>query len=137
MLSPIDHWIREKFIYKTHIYTMRLPEFVPRGIRVIKLDPSPSSRYHYRLISPNNKKTDRLVQELTEKGLMYSTQVVESKGPLKKLIAPKNKSVLLSVFWLSSMVGFLVALFNLANKLRSNEVFMANLRETIDLFLSK
>lgn len=135
MLTPVDHWLRERFIYKTHIYTMRLPEKLPRGIRVCELPASPTRRYRYRLISTTNQKTDKLVKILNEGGLMFSTQVVERKGPLKEIIAPKGKSVLLSVFWLLSMVGLTLGSLKLFDKLKSDEVFVANFKDAISIFL--
>lgn len=135
MLTVFDHWLRERFIYKTHIYTMRLPEKLPRGIKVRELPASPSRRYRYRAVSSSNKKTDQLVRALNEGGMMFSTQIVESKGPLKGIIAPKGQSVLLSVFWLLSMLGLTLASLKLFDKLKSDEVFVANFKDAVSIFL--
>lgn len=135
MLTPVDHWLRERFIYQTHIYTMRLPEKLPRGIKARELPASATRRYRYRLVSKTNGKTDQLVKILNDGGLMFSTQVVESRGPLKEIIAPKGKSVLLSIFWLLSMVGLTLGSLKLFDKLKSDEVFVANLKDAISIFI--
>ncbi len=100
MLTPVDHWLRQKFLLQTHVYTMRLPEKMPLGVRVSELPKSASSRYRYRLITNSNSATDRLVKLLGEAGLMFVTQVVEKKTWIKPIISPKGGSVLLTVFWL-------------------------------------
>lgn len=114
---------------------MRLPEKLPRGIKVRELPASPSRRYRYRAVSSSNKKTDQLVRALNEGGMMFSTQIVESKGPLKGIIAPKGQSVLLSVFWLLSMLGLTLASLKLFDKLKSDEVFVANFKDAVSIFL--
>ncbi len=135
MLTAADHWLREKFLLQTHVYTMRLPDKLPGGVKVRELPESATNRYRYRLITNSNASTNKLVKKLDEGGLMYATQVVEKKTPLKPLIAPKGgKSVLLSVFWLISLVGLTIGSVKLFQILRNDEVFMANLRESIAIF---
>ena len=83
MLTAADHWLRGKFLLQTHVYTMRLPDKTPGGIKVRELSKSPSNRYRYRLISNSSKATDKLVKKLDEEGMMYAVQVVEKKTALK------------------------------------------------------
>ena len=134
MLTPVDHWLRERFLFQTHIYTLRLPEKLPRGVRVRELPESPSNRYRYRILANTNATTDKLVTKLNEAGMMFSTQVVEKKTIFKPLIAPKKGSVLLNVFWMFSFFGLSLGVMKVFQTLTNDPVFMENFRETIIIF---
>lgn len=134
MLTAVDHWLRDKFLLQTHIYTMRLPKKVVRGLKVRELPESASNRYRYRLISNSGSATDKMVKKLDEEGLMYVTQVIERKTALTPIISPKGGSVLLLVFWLFSFFGLCFGGFKLYQNLSSNEVFIQNLSESFDIF---
>lgn len=134
MLTSVDHWLREKFILQTHVYTLRLPKELPRGIKVRELAVSPSSHYKYRLITNSNATTDKLIEKLGEGGLMFKTQVVEKKTFLKPLICPKGGSVLLTAFWMISLIGLTFGSIKMFKTLAQDEVFMENLRGAIAIF---
>ena len=89
MLTPVDHWLRERFLLQTHVYTLRLPEKLPRGIKVSELPESPSNKFRYRLVANSNGTTAKLVEKLGEAGMMFKTQVVEKKTVRKPNICPK------------------------------------------------
>ena len=134
MLTPVDHWLRERFIFQTHIYTLRLPEKLPRGVKVRELPDSPSNKFRYRIIASSNATTDKLVTKLVEAGLMFKTQVVERKTLLKPIICPKGGSVLLSVFWLFSLVGLTFGSMKMFKVITSDPVFMENFKEALAIF---
>lgn len=134
MLTAFDHWLRERFLLRTHIYTMRLPEKLPRGIKINHLPENASAQYRYRLVARTSKVTDRMVERLNESGLLFKTQVVERKTLLRKIIAPKGQSFLLNVFWLISFIGLSFGAVKLFEVVTSNEVLMDNLRESFDIF---
>ena len=51
-LTRLDRWLKERFIYETHIFTLRLPEGgLPSGVRVEEVEQKKSSDYKHRLIS--------------------------------------------------------------------------------------
>ena len=134
MLTPVDHWLREKFIFQTHIYTLRLPDKLPPGVSVRELPVSPSNKFRYRMVTSSNATTDKLVKKLGEAGLMFKTHVVERKTPLKPLICPKGGSVLLSVFWMFSLFGLTIGVMKMYGKLTSDPVFMENFKEALAMF---
>ncbi|WP_411847201.1 hypothetical protein AAFN60_07290 [Roseibacillus persicicus] len=135
MLTPVDHWLRETFLLETHFYCLRLPEKVPSGVKVRELPNSPTSKYRYRLIARSNRSSDRVVKKMNEEGLMFATQVVEKKTPLKPLIAPKGGSVLLNVFWMFSFMGLTFGALKLVKTMSNDEVFVENLRGAVALFM--
>ena len=76
-LTRFDRWLREKFVYETHIQTLRLPEYIPAGIRTVELPDSPGKRFKHLFIARSSKAADELIQTLRENSQMYSTQIVD------------------------------------------------------------
>ena len=134
MLTPVDHWLRERFLLQTHVYTLRLPEKLPRGIKVSELPESPSNKFRYRLVANSNGTTAKLVEKLGEAGMMFKTQVVEKKTVLKPIICPRGGSFLLNVFWMFSLAGLTYVFLRVFRALTSDAVFMENFRGAVDIF---
>jgi len=134
MLTPLDHWLRDKFLLQTHVYTMRLPEKMPKGVKARELPDSPSNKYRYRLISNSGKITNKLVKRLGEDGMMFTTHVIEKKTPLKGIISPKGGSFLLTIFWMISFVGLTIGCLKLYTMLAGDAVFVENLKGAIEIF---
>lgn len=92
-LTKLDRWLKERFIYETHIFTLRLPEGgLPRGVRVEEVDSKMSGDYRHKLVIHNNNLADRVLVILKENQLMYATHVVEGKHWYNERIAPHGKS---------------------------------------------
>lgn len=107
-LTRFDRWLREKFVYETHIQTLRLPEYIPAGIRAVELPDSPGKRYKHLFIAKSSKAADELIQTLRENSQMYSTQIVDRDSWFVPLIAPKDRSV---SWWLISVTLISVSAF--------------------------
>lgn len=107
-LTQFDRWLREKFVYETHIQTLRPPESIPRGIRAVELPDAPGKRYKHLFIAGNSKAADELIRQLKENSQMYTTQIVDREAWFVPFIAPKDKSV---TWWLISVLLISVACF--------------------------
>lgn len=105
-LTRFDHWLREKYVYETHIHTLRPPESLPRGIRPVPIPDVPGKRYKHLYVAKNAKAADALISRLKQSGQMYTTQVVDKKRWYVPFIAPKNKSL---TWWIFSTVIILVS----------------------------
>ncbi|MEM9079751.1 MAG: hypothetical protein AAGC74_03560 [Verrucomicrobiota bacterium] len=136
MKTKVDHWLSENLLLQTHIYTMRLPEDMPRKVKVQELPESASRRYRYRLVSGAPKATDQLVNTLRDEGLLFSTQVVERDPWFRPLIAPKGGSIVYNIFWLISGASVIWGGYKLMVRLQGDANFMAQLKEAIALFSS-
>ncbi len=99
-LTRFDRWLREKFVYELHIQTLRPPESIPAGIRVVELTEAPGRRYKHLFIAGSSEAADELIRQLKENNQMYSTQVVDREAWYVPFIAPKEKSV---TWWLFSV----------------------------------
>lgn len=134
MLTKVDHWLRERYLLQTHLYTLRLPEGLPSGVQASELPESVTRRYRFRIVSNTNELTDKTIQVLNDQGLMFATQVIERKTWLKPIIAPKSGSVVLTLFWLVSFFGVTVGVMKLAHQLKNDPVFIENFNGAVEVF---
>ena len=132
-LTQFDRWLREKFVYETHIQTLRPPESIPRGIRAVELPDAPGKRYKHLFIAGNSKAADELIRQLKENSQMYTTQIVDREAWFVPFIAPKDKSV---TWWLVSVLLISVACFFVILYIKglvSDPEFRANFMDALKL----
>jgi hypothetical protein len=132
-LTRFDRWLREMFVYETHIQTLRPVEEVPRGVRQIDLPETPGRRFKHLYIAPNSKDADRLIASLKENSQMYQTSIVDKDAWYVPLVAPKEKSV---TWWLFSVLFFTVASFVVLLYLKTlvqDPEFRKNFAEAIEI----
>ena len=92
-LTRFDRFLREKFVYQTHIQTLRPVEELPKGVRAVDLPDAPGKRYKHLYVAKSTKAADALINYLKENGQMYTTQVIDRDSWFVPFIAPKEKSV--------------------------------------------
>jgi hypothetical protein len=133
-LTAFDHWLREKFVYETHVQTLRLPESIPDGITAEDLPEVPGRRYKHRFIIRNERKAEEFIALLKENGQMYTAQIVDRDAWYVPLVAPKdNKSV---SWWLISVLFFSTCAFFVLLYLKSlveDPVFRKNFAEAVKI----
>lgn len=108
-LTRFDRWLREKYVYETHIHTLRPPESIPRGIRTVEIPDVPGKRYKHLYVAGSSRLADELIDELKANSQMYTTQIVDRKSWYVPFIAPKNKSI---TWWLISCVVITISVFS-------------------------
>lgn len=132
-LTRFDRWLREKFVYETHIQTLRLPEYIPAGIRTVELPDSPGKRYKHLFIAKNSKAADKLIQSLKENSQMYTTQIIDRDAWFVPFIAPKDRSV---SWWIISVILISVSMFFVllyVKGLVQNPEFRQNFAEALEI----
>lgn len=132
-LTRFDRWLREKFVYETHIHTLRMPESIPAGIRAVELPEVPGKRYKHLFVAKSSKAADELILQLKEASQMYTTQIVDSEAWYVRFIAPKEKS---PTWWLFSTSLIIVAVFFTIlyiKGLTDDPEFRKNLMEAIEI----
>ena len=107
-LTRFDRWLREKYVYETHIHTLRPPESLPAGIQTRDIPDVPGKRYKHLFVATRSSDADQLISELKENSQMYTTQIVDRNDWYVPFIAPKNKSI---TWWLFSLVIILISVF--------------------------
>lgn len=135
-LTSIDRWLRENFIYRTHIYAMRLPESgVPSGVLIEELEEKPSRRYKYRLVVQGKQDVESVLGALRAGNQMFATRVVETNPWYKSIIAPKGKSAVFRVFWWGVGAAMVIAVLSIGGMVMANEELRGQLMESLNLFL--
>lgn len=132
-LTRFDRWLREKFVYETHIQTLRPPESLPAGVRAVELPDVPGKRYKHLFVANSNKLADALIHQLKENGQMYTTQIVDRDAWFVPFIAPKDKSV---TWWIISVVVITIAVFFVllyAKSLAEDPEFRKNFMEALEI----
>lgn len=110
-LTRFDRWLREKFVYQTHIHTLSLPESTPRGIRAAKHPDAGGTRYKHLFVASNSKSADAFIRQLKENNQMYTTRIVDRDAWFVPIIAPTHKSPswrLFSLLIISTCLFFLL-----------------------------
>ena len=114
-LTRFDRWLRERFVYETHIYTMRPPEDLPAGIVAEDLPEAPGRRFRHRFIARKPELANQVIGFLKGNNMMFTTRVVDRSAWYVPLIAPKGKSI---TYWLAWSAITTVAVFGIAAGLR-------------------
>lgn len=91
-LTRFDRWLRETFVYETHIRTLRPVEAIPMGIKAVEMPESPMHRYRYLYIARKGEQADELIKTLRENTQMFTTEIVERKTWYTPIVAPEGKS---------------------------------------------
>lgn len=110
-LTHFDRWLREKFVYITHIHTLSLPEFIPKGIRAVKNHDPAGTRYKHLFVASNSKSANAFIRQLKENNQMYTTRIVDRDAWYVPLIAPAQKSPswrLISLLLISTSLFYLL-----------------------------
>jgi len=105
-LTRFDRWLREKFVYETHILTLRAPDQIPAGVTAQDLPDTPGKRFKHLFIARTNQQVDEMVAVLKEHNMMFTTQIVDRKAWYVPYIAPDSKSV---TWWLVSTFTIIIA----------------------------
>jgi len=133
-LTRFDRWLREKFVYETHIRTLRQPESIPPGVRTVDLPEAPGKRYKHLFVAGSSKLADELIYVLKQDGQMYTTQIVDRKKWYVPFIAPKDRSI---TWWVFSMFVIVISIFVgliYLKGLTEDPEFRKNFMEALNLF---
>ena len=137
-LTPIDRWLRERFIYQTHVYTVRLPESGLSGqVTIEELEESPSRRYRYRLVVNAKRDLESLLTALRSGNQMFATRIVETDPWYRPIIAPKGKSFFFRTFWWTVTAGFIALALSLTYRINSDEELKAEIVQSLSTLLGK
>ena len=134
-LTKFDRWIREKYIYRTHIYTMRLPETgVPSDVLVEELEDSPTRRFRFRLVANETHDVDSVLRVLKEGNQMFATRIVEVNPWYKRFVAPEGKSFFYRLVWIGIALMAVAAIIAMGIRIAMNPKLQENLMEAFQLF---
>ena len=131
-LTRLDRWLKERFIYETHIFTLRLPdEALPRGVDVQEIEQNKGGDYRHRLIIKDNKLAEEMITILKQNHIMHATHVLEGKHWYNSRISPEGKSF--TFLWVLRFFSFLLACVGAYGiyMLSQNEELVKTVKDTI------
>jgi hypothetical protein len=135
-LTRLDRYLRERFVYETHVYTLRLPESIPAGTIAEELPDTPGRKFRHRFILRNDKAVGMLIANLRNSNQMFTTRVVDREAWYVPLIAPQGKSVTWWLIWASVTAAGIFGLVQVAKIAWANEELRRNVTEALELFKS-
>lgn len=132
-LTKLDRWLKERFIYETHIFTLRLPERrLPGGVKVVELEQNKGGDYRHRLIIKDNALAETVIGQLKDDHIMHAVHVVEGENWYNKRIAPEGKSfTYMWLFRFVSMIFVCAAAYGVL-QLAQNEELVKTIKDTIE-----
>ena len=132
-LTRLDRWLRERYVYETHIYTLRMPDHIPVGTIAEELPEAPGRRFRHRFILRSESAVNELVAHLRDANQMFTTRVVDREEWYVPFIAPQGKSVTWWFVWFAiSLVGA-YGLLQLARMAWANPNLQKNLGEALEI----
>lgn len=132
-LTRLDRWLRERFVYETHIYTLRLPESIPAGVIAEELPDSPGRKFRHRFILRSDSAVAALIEQLRDGNQMFTTRVVDREAWYVPLIAPQGKSITWWFIWLAITLVVVFTLVHLGRTAWANEELRKNVLEAIEI----
>tara|TARA_R110002096_G_scaffold332415_1_gene526453 strand:+ start:1471 stop:1917 length:447 start_codon:yes stop_codon:yes gene_type:complete len=110
--TPLDRWLRKKYVYVSHVYCNTLPQGLPYGVTVEETTGESGSMYLYRLTPENDKILDELTAHLEVANITYTSRVSDNEGLGDKMLNDQNKSFTMQIAWLIFIVIILAVAFS-------------------------
>jgi len=133
-LTRLDRYLRERFVYETHIYTLRLPASIPAGAIAEELPESPGRKFKHRFILRSDKAVSDLIDELRSANQMFTTRVVDREAWYVGLVAPHGKSVTWWLIWAGITAVLVFGLVCVGKMAWANEELRKNTAEAWEIF---
>jgi hypothetical protein len=131
--TRIDRWLRERFVYETHIYSMRPAGKLPSGVKTRELPPAPGRQYAIHYIVRNKAKAKILIQRLKDDGQIFTTRVVDRGTWFVPFIAPQGRSFSWRIIWSCFFIGSVLAAAYGATKAWENDTLRNRVLESIEI----
>lgn len=132
-LTRFDRWLREKFVYETHVYTLRPPAKVPAGVIAQTLPETPGRQYRHRYIVRSARKLALLLGTLKDDSQMFTTRIVDRRAWYVPLIAPRRGSIVWWLVWAALLVVSLVCFAQWLLHQWQNPEMQKNLKEALEI----
>ncbi len=132
-LTKLDRWLKERFIYETHIFTLRLPEReAAQWCEIEDVEQNKGGDYRHRIMIKDNEIAQNVMKLLKEDHIMHATHVVEGKNWYNQRIAPEGKSF--TYRWILRFISIIIAVAGAYGvfKLSQNEELRSTIMDTIE-----
>lgn len=131
--TRFDRWLRERFVYEIHVYSMRSASKTPSGVKTRELPPAPGRQYTIHYIVRDKEKAAILIERLKSDGQMFTTRVLDRTSWFVPFIAPQGRSFSWRLIWALIYIAFALSLAYAASKAWENETFRNRVLESIEI----
>jgi len=132
-LTRLDRYLRERFVYETHVYTLRLPASIPAGTIAEELPDVPGRKFRHRFILRSDKAVATLIEELRSANQMFTTRVVDREAWYVPLLAPNGKSVTWWLIWAVVTAVGVLGVIHVGRTAWANVELRKNLGEALEI----
>lgn len=132
-LTRLDRFLRERFVYETHVYTLRLPATIPPGAIAEELPESPGRKFKHRFILRSDKAVNQLIEELRNANQMFTTRVVDREAWYVSFIAPNGRSVTWWLVWAGITAVGVLGLIHVGRNAWANQELRQNVSEALEI----
>lgn len=133
-LTKFDHWLKQKFVYQTHVFTLRLPEQpLSREVFVEEIDVKKRGDFRYKLTIQDNKKAEEVMELLKNEHIMHTTRIIDKKSRFNRFIMPPGgKSFTFQLIGRIVVFTFICSLGYGVYRISKNETAMSLIRSSIE-----
>ncbi|MCB1063130.1 MAG: hypothetical protein KDN20_09440 [Verrucomicrobiae bacterium] len=116
--TPLDRWLRRKFIYITRVYCNTLPGDLPPGLTVEEAPEESGGRYLYKMTVSNDAVLKAVVEELQSRNITYTSRVEDRNVWYGKFLNNPHKSFTYRCTWIMiGMTGLIFAISGAPGKI--------------------
>lgn len=132
-LTRFDHWLRKKFVYETHIYTLRELANPPVGVAGYKLPEKQGQRFHFKYVTRSEDTAEEMIRRLNTESMMFNTRIMDRDVWYARYLAPEGRS---PTWWLVSLfaaIGSIYSVTRYAMHLWQKPGVRENILEALDI----
>jgi len=120
--TPIDHFLKDRYVYVYEVKTARIPRRLPWGVTIRPAPRMGQYGWNFVLRCKNAKVYKGLVNYLRRDSLLYEAQIVERKTMLSRWLNPKGQdSFTYNTIWSAIRVGFVGGFLNIGIRVLPSE----------------
>lgn len=116
--TPLDRWLRKKFIYITRIYCNTLPTSLPTGLDVEEAPEESGGRFLYKMSTRSEGVLQEVLQSMRDANITYTSRVEDRNVWYSRYLNNPHKSFTYRCVWVTmGLSGLILSLSGLPQKL--------------------
>jgi len=97
--TPLDRWLRKKFLFVTSLYCNTLPDDLPKELVIDEAGEESGARFRYKLTT----RSEEIIEDATEcfrmQNITYTSRVSDREVWFSKYLNNRQKSITFQLIW--------------------------------------
>lgn len=110
--TPLDRWLRRKFVYITRVYCNTLPADLPPELTVEEAPEESGGRFLYKLSTTSDDVLRGVVEEMKKQNVTYTSRIEDKKVWYARFLNNPHKSFTFRCVWVGLAVSALILAFS-------------------------